>query len=74
MKAPSAPPCTSCNSSNLVRMDSEICLHFPGMDGLDKEPIFVFPTTAVCLDCGIMQCQLKPAERTLIQNPRQLPR
>jgi hypothetical protein len=50
--------CKSCGSSNLIELVGEICLQFPGLKGLKVEPIFVFPISVVCLDCGFMQSKL----------------
>ena len=47
--------CRSCSTTRLVELDSEICLHFPGLTGLDVDPILGFPKLTVCLDCGSIQ-------------------
>lgn len=54
--------CTSCASLNVIELASETCLHFPGLKGLRVEPIFVFPRTVVCLDCGFIWSILAPRE------------
>jgi hypothetical protein len=50
--------CKSCRSPNVIELVTETCLHFPGLKGLNAEPIFVFPGTVVCLDCGFMWSHL----------------
>jgi hypothetical protein len=47
--------CRSCSAARLVELDSEICLHFPGLKGLDVDPILGFPKLTVCLGCGSIQ-------------------
>ena len=50
--------CKSCASFKLVELHAEICFHFPGLNGLKKDPILAFPKLAVCLDCGFVQSTL----------------
>ena len=54
--------CGSCSSVNVIELASETCLHFPGQKGLNVEPIFIFPKTVVCLNCGSMQSSLEERE------------
>jgi len=51
--------CRSCSASSLVELDSEICIHFPGLKGLD---VFAFPKLTVCLDCGSIESNLSAKE------------
>ena len=32
-----------------------MALHFPGLDGLNKPIVWVFPKISVCLDCGLAE-------------------
>jgi hypothetical protein len=48
-------PCKSCQSSNLCNFNAEINIHFPGLDGLTKPTVWVFPKLLVCLDCGLTE-------------------
>lgn len=50
--------CVSCESSNLSAYPSEINIHHPGMEGLDKPTVWAFPRLFVCLDCGFTQFTL----------------
>jgi hypothetical protein len=54
--------CRSCAASHLVELSAEICIHFPGLKGLDVEPILAFPKLNVCLCCGSIQSQLSTKE------------
>jgi hypothetical protein len=44
--------CTSCGSENQDEFPAEIALHFPGLKGLEKPIVWVFPSVLVCLNCG----------------------
>ena len=46
--------CVSCASNNGAEFPSEIVLHFPfsGLEGLNKNGVFLYPKVLVCLDCG----------------------
>jgi len=44
--------CRGCNSYNQKTFNSKVALHFPGLEGLDKPIVWVWPQLAVCLDCG----------------------
>lgn len=53
MAAETKPPrCTRCQSERQESFSSEIAIHFPGLAGLDKPIVWVFPKISVCLDCG----------------------
>lgn len=54
--------CGSCRSANTIELAAETCLHFPGLSGLNVEPIIVFPKTVICLECGAMQSNLAQSE------------
>jgi hypothetical protein len=45
-------PCFSCNSCNVEAFPTEMVFHFSGLQDLDQPQIFLFPSVAVCLDCG----------------------
>ena len=54
--------CKGCRSEKLKDFTSEIAIHFPGLKGLDKPIVWVFPKLLVCLDCGSVEFVL-PAEQ-----------
>ena len=54
--------CPFCRSANRREFTGEVNIHFPGMDGLTKPTVFVFPRLSVCLDCGITQFSIPDAE------------
>ena len=45
--------CTSCESQKQETFSSEIAIHFPGLAGLHKPIVWMFPKVSVCLDCGL---------------------
>jgi len=47
--------CKSCASNNLRELRSEICVHMPVFEGLNKDPFFVFPKLIVCAKCGFSE-------------------
>jgi len=53
--------CRFCQSAN-SEFTAEVNIHFPGMKGLDKPTVWVFPQLFVCLDCGVAQFDVPDAE------------
>jgi hypothetical protein len=51
--------CRSCGSINQRQFKSEINVHF---SGLDKSSVLVFPTLAVCMDCGFTEFRIPETE------------
>jgi hypothetical protein len=43
--------CHHCESAR-KSFTSEIAIHFPGLGGLNKPVVWVFPEVKVCLNCG----------------------
>lgn len=54
--------CVSCESENAKTFTAEIAVHFPGIAGLNKPIVWVFPTVSVCLDCGLAQFAIPEKE------------
>lgn len=50
--------CLSCHSSNQRTFPSELNIHFPGFEGLNRPTVWAFPLLLVCLDCGFTQFAL----------------
>ena len=44
--------CNSYGSGKQSRFTAEIAVHFPGLKGIDKPHVLVFPELLVCLNCG----------------------
>ena len=48
--------------------NGEIAIHFPGLEGLKKPIVWVFPKLLVCLDCGFTEFEIPEAElRQLVE-------
>ncbi len=54
--------CKSCKSENQSIFNGEIAIHFPGLKGLDKPIVWVFPKLVVCLDCGFTEFAIPETE------------
>jgi hypothetical protein len=59
--------CKSCGSSWLTELDAELCVHFPGIQGLNVEPIWAFPKLTACLACGFVEYQLSAEQLGLVR-------
>ena len=62
MSAQSGSRCRSCQSANKGTFNGEIAIHFPGLEGLDKPIVWVFPKVLVCLDCGFTEFAIPETE------------
>jgi hypothetical protein len=47
--------CKGCHSDRQRAFNGEIAIHFPGLEGLDKPIVWVFPHVVVCLHCGFTE-------------------
>jgi hypothetical protein len=63
MQAQNGSRCQPCQSENEKTFTGEIAIHFPGLRGLNKPVVWVFPEISVCLDCGL--AEFKVPEREL---------
>ena len=59
-------PCNQCASHNQRPFNGELAIHFPGLDGLDKPIVWVFPQLVVCLNCGLAQFTVPEKELDLL--------
>ena len=61
--------CKACQSENQRTLGAEIAIHFPGLKGLDKPVVWVFPKLLVCLNCGFTEFVVPEAElRGLVES------
>lgn len=58
--------CRSCRSHRQGKFGSEMVIHFPGLEGLDKPTVLAVPNILVCLDCGFTELQLEENELRLL--------
>ena len=54
--------CKSCKSEHQSNLSAEVAIHFPGLKGLDKPIVWVFPKLLVCLDCGFTEFRVPEIE------------
>src|ERR1700745_2282427 len=59
--------CKSCKSQNQRNLSAEVAIHFPGLKGLDKPIVWVFPKVLVCLDCGFTEFGIPETELRRLQ-------
>ena len=60
--------CKVCLSATTHTFAAEIAIHFPGLAGLNKPIVWVFPEVRVCLDCGLAEFEIPEEQmRQLIE-------
>ena len=47
--------CKHRSSDHQSTFGTEMNIHFPGIEGLDKPTVWVFPKVVVCLDCAFAE-------------------
>ena len=61
--------CRLCQSDKQSAFESEICIHFSGINNLAKPPVLAFPTLVICLNCGFTELGIAETElRKLTEN------
>jgi hypothetical protein len=61
--------CKSCSSDEQQKFQGEVAMHFPGLDGLNKPIVWVFPEILVCLNCGLAEFVVPEERRNILRNP-----
>ena len=64
--------CGVCGSGKQAEFNGEIAIHFPGLQGLDKPIVWVFPQLLVCLKCGAALFTVPEAELSILAKDRPL--
>ena len=59
-------PCKNCHSDNQRSFNGEVAIHFPGLAGLDKPLVFVFPELLICLNCGFTEFVVPETELRML--------
>ena len=59
--------CSRCSSAEVKVFNGEIAIHFPGIKGLDKPIVWVFPKLRVCLDCGFTEFTVPEKELRILR-------
>jgi hypothetical protein len=58
--------CKCDSSGKQSTLNGEVAIHFPGLKGLDKPIVFVFPKLLVCLQCGLTEFTVPEDELRLL--------
>ena len=58
-----ADTCERCASDSLKTFIGEVAVHFPGLEGLNKPIVWVFPKLTICLLCGFVEFVLPEEQR-----------
>jgi hypothetical protein len=58
--------CKSCLSEHQSNLSAEVAIHFPGLKGLKKPIVWVFPKLLVCLNCGFTEFSVPDRELGVI--------
>jgi hypothetical protein len=61
--------CKSCKSERQSNLTAEVAIHFPGLNGLDKPIVSIFPKLLVCLNCGFTEFARAAVEPYLLTVP-----
>jgi len=59
--------CKECHSEKQRTFSGEVAIHFPGLEGLDKSIVWVFPKLVVCLHCGFAEFALPQRELQVLE-------
>ena len=62
--------CKSCKPESQLEFGAEMIVHFPGLEGLDKPVVWVFPKLLVCMDCGFTEFGIPETQLALLANGR----
>lgn len=60
--------CKSCHVDKEAVFDGEIALHFPGLNGLGKPIVWVFPLVRVCLECGVAEFDIPKRQMRVLSD------
>lgn len=59
--------CSRCGCDRQSTFNGEVAIHFPGLKGLDKPIVLVFPKLVVCLDCGLTEFTVPESETRVLR-------
>jgi len=62
----------SCRSARR-EFKAEVCIHFSGIENLDKPAVFVFPSLSVCPECGAAEFVIGEIELRKLRGDDVLP-
>jgi len=59
-------PCKQCHAEKTGTFSGEVAIHFPGLNGLKKPILWVFPDLVVCLHCGFTEFTVAANELSVL--------
>jgi hypothetical protein len=60
--------CQKCSTGSQSTFNGEVAIHFPGLKGLDKPIVWVYPKLLVCMNCGFTEFAIPEIElRRLVE-------
>ena len=59
--------CTVCASANQAEFPTEMAIHFPNWENLDKPQVLAFRKVLLCLDCGFSQFTVTETELRVLR-------
>lgn len=59
--------CKLCESGNRRNSNGKVAIHFPGLEGLNKPIVWLFPKLLSCLDCGFTESAIPETELRQLQ-------
>jgi len=62
--------CKACGSDRQSEFNGEVAIHFPGLQGLNKPIVWVFPQLVICLNCGVAQFAVPNADLSVLAEER----
>ena len=63
--------CRRCSSDKLSKFSAEMNVHFPGLEGLTKPSVLLYPEIVVCLACGFAEFSVTDAELSKLATAQQ---
>jgi hypothetical protein len=57
----------NCHSQNQHNFNGEIAIHFPGLKGMNKAIVWMFPKLMVCLNCGRAEFVVSEADLRVLR-------
>ena len=58
--------CKSCGSDDQSKFTAEMAIHFPGLKGIRKPHVRIFPEVLICLNCGNAEFTIPETELCLL--------
>ena len=59
-------PCKQCHAEKTGTFSGEVAIRFPGLNGLKKPILLVFPDLVVCLHCGFTEFTVAANELSVL--------